>query len=66
MTAKKTDSDRTRPRPPRDLVEFHQRWREFRPFAQAAAAGAPLGADEREVVRWLIELADRIGDKDIQ
>jgi hypothetical protein len=50
---------------PRDLVEFHLRWREFRSLAIVTGERAELPEDEREVIRWLVMLADRIGQRDI-
>ncbi len=51
--------------PPRDLVDFHLRWREFRPKAEEAARHFSPGSDARETITWLINLADRIGARDI-
>jgi hypothetical protein len=50
---------------PRDLADFHLRWPEFRMLAAAVAARGELSGAEREVVRWLIQLADRIGPRDL-
>jgi hypothetical protein len=50
---------------PRDLADFHGRWPEFRMLATAVATRGELGRNEREVVRWLIELADRVGPRDL-
>jgi hypothetical protein len=52
--------------PPRDLIEFYRRWSEFRPFATRLASRSELSASEREVLGWLILLADRISDHDLQ
>ena len=50
---------------PQDLVEFHLRWREFRPLAVGICKRNELSEDERETVRWLVLMADRIGRKDV-
>jgi hypothetical protein len=50
---------------PRDVVDFYLRWPEFRAIAAATAEHEDLGPYEREVVRWLIRLADRIGHQDL-
>lgn len=48
-----------------DLIEFHLRWLEFRPVAVALCGQTQLSKDEREVVRWLVVMADRIGRRDV-
>jgi hypothetical protein len=50
---------------PQDLIEFHLRWREFRPIALAICANGALSPEEQDIVRWLVVMADRIGRKDI-
>jgi hypothetical protein len=49
----------------RDLIDFHLRWKEFRPAAQALLARPGLGGAESDCLYWLIALADRIGAEDI-
>jgi hypothetical protein len=49
----------------RDVADFHLRWAEFRPAAEAAAQSSALPADQREIVSWLIRLADRVGESDV-
>lgn len=52
----------------RDLMDFILHWRDFRSRAEAlleAGLPGPLGPDERAIVGWLIELADRVGVEDI-
>lgn len=49
----------------RDLPDFHLRWAEFRPAAQAASRCAALTEDQRKVLFWLILLADRVGESDV-
>lgn len=50
---------------PRDLIEFHLRWPEFRHLAVSLGDRPGLPETEREIVRWLIVLADRVGPKDL-
>lgn len=50
----------------RDVVDFHLRWREFRSIAIAAAGNTALKPDERGVIEWLVALADRVGERDVQ
>lgn len=49
----------------RDLADFHLRWSEFRGLAQAATESPGLPWDQRQVLTWLILLADRVGESDI-
>ncbi len=48
----------------RDLADFIMRWKDFRDDATALRIEI---ADERQrdVLQWLIELADRVGPRDI-
>ncbi|CAN7703285.1 hypothetical protein [Bosea sp. LjRoot237] len=55
-----------RPRAPKDVLDFHLRWRDFRRFAKTTANRPELPEEERAVLRWLIELADRIGARDLR
>jgi hypothetical protein len=62
------DGHGSRPRrkkPPRDLIDFYRRWSEFRETAIAVTRRTKLSSADRETVRWLILLADRIGEHDI-
>ena len=52
--------------PPRDLIEFYHRWSEYRPFVIRLARRSDLSASERELLGWLVLLADRIGKHDLQ
>jgi hypothetical protein len=52
--------------PPRDLIEFYQRWSEFRPLAAQIAKRSELSASEREVLGWLILLSDRVSEHDLK
>lgn len=51
--------------PPRDLADFHLRWPEFRPLVVAIAERQDLSGPEREVVRWLLRLGDKVGPQDL-
>ena len=52
--------------PVRDLIDFYRRWPEFRPHAMLLTDRPDLPPVERETVRWLILLADRISERDVQ
>lgn len=53
------------PANPRDMIEFHLRWPEFRHLAISLENRPDLPENEREILRWLVALADRIGPKDL-
>ena len=53
------------PAPPRDLVDFHFRWDEFRDIAKKAAENENLTSNEADTLHWLIMLADRVREQDI-
>ncbi len=53
------------PAPPRDLVDFHLRWQEFRPLMMALQAREELSPEEAATLGWLIALSDRISAHDI-
>lgn len=50
---------------PRDLVDFHLRWAEFRPLMLRLQARGALSPDEASTLAWLIALSDRVGAQDI-
>lgn len=50
----------------RDVADFHLRWQEFRATAARVAGRAVLTPDERWVIGWLIALADRVGESDVE
>ena len=54
----------SRPVAARDLADFHFRWSEFRPHALAILQIDGLTPDQSETLAWMIELADRVGEKD--
>jgi len=49
----------------RDLIDFHLRWPQFRQIAVELAAREDLSDPQREIVRWLILLANRVGQQDM-
>lgn len=51
---------------PKDLIEFHLRWSEFRHLAISVRDRPDLTKAEQETICWLIILSDRIGQKDIE
>ena len=53
-------------RHPSDLIDFYRRWPEFRAPAVVMAERHDLSPIERATVKWLIVLADRIGDHDLK
>ena len=52
--------------PALDLIDFYRRWPEFRPHAMLLPERSDLSPLERETVRWLILLADRVSERDVQ
>ena len=53
------------PAPPRDLVDFHLRWAEYRPLMVALQGKEGLGAQQANTLGWLIALSDRVSALDI-
>ncbi len=53
------------PVPPHDLVDFHLRWPEFRFIAARLAERDGIAPIDREVISWLLRLADRVGPRDL-
>lgn len=53
------------PIPPRDLIDFHLRWQEFRPIAKRIFELEELDAAARDTLMWLIALADRVNSADV-
>ena len=71
MAASKKDSEqgqseRGEPATPRDLIDFYQRWADFRPTIDALANHSGLSVSERQIVHWLMQLADRVSEHDVQ
>ncbi|MGL4237809.1 hypothetical protein, partial [Tabrizicola sp.] len=53
------------PLPVRDVADFHLRWPEFRATALEIADLDTLSAAQKETLRWLVRLADRVGAGDL-
>jgi hypothetical protein len=51
---------------PRDLIDFYQRWSDFRPMAETLASHSGLSLTERQTVHWLLQLADRVSEHDLK
>ena len=60
-----TGQERGDPVPARDLIDFHLRWREFRPLAVRILDRDSLTRAEAETLRALVDLADRVRDNDL-
>jgi hypothetical protein len=60
-----TGQDRGDPPPARDLIDFHLRWREFRPLALQVLSRRGLSLAERDTLQALVDLADRVRDNDL-
>ena len=58
------NSDRKDPTPPRDLVDFHLRWAEFRPVIVELQGKDGLSAAQATTLGWLIALSDRVSAVD--
>jgi hypothetical protein len=58
-------SRRRRKKPPSDLIDFYQRWSEFRDIAVGVVKRSEISKAQRNAVHWLILLADRIAERDI-
>jgi hypothetical protein len=53
------------PEPPRDLVDFHLRWAEYRPLMVALQGQKGLSGGQASTLGWLIALSDRVSAQDI-
>jgi hypothetical protein len=53
------------PAPPRDVVDFHLRWAEYRPLMVALQMREGLLPEEANTLGWLIALSDRVSAQDI-
>ena len=51
--------------PPRDLVDFHLRWAEYRPLMIALQGQEGLSPQQAVTLGWLIALSDRVSALDI-
>jgi hypothetical protein len=52
--------------PVRDLVDFYFRWPEFRTVACRLQANRNLTPEERNALHWLVALADRVSEHDLE
>lgn len=59
------DPGSNRPAPPRDLVDFHLRWAEYRPAMVVLQSRQGLSPEEVNTLGWLIALSDRVSQQDI-
>lgn len=51
--------------PAQDLIEFHLRWKEFRPSVVKLCERVGRQNSEGETLHWLIAMADRVGPDDL-
>ena len=65
MSQHNTRSYQEEPPDFQDLIDFHLRWPQFRHIAADLAAREDLPESQRKIVRWLILLANRVGQKDM-
>lgn len=49
----------------KDLIDFFNRWQEFRGDAVVLMTNNTLNNNEKNIIHWLISLADRVSDDDI-
>jgi hypothetical protein len=71
MAASEQDSEQGQgeqgePAMPRDLIDFYQRWSDFRLTVTRLADRSDLSPLERQTITWLVLLVDRISDHDLQ
>lgn len=71
MAASEKDSEQGQseqggPPVPHDLIDFYQRWSDFRPVVAALANHSGLSVSERRTLHWLMQLADRVSEHDVQ
>ena len=57
-------SEKADPPPPRDLVDFHLRWAEYRPLMVALQGQEGLSPAQSTTLGWLIALSDRVSAVD--
>jgi len=50
---------------PSDLMDFHLRWRQFRNEASEVQKVENLSPEQQEIIGWLIAMADRISEADV-
>lgn len=49
-----------------DLVDFYRHWPEMRKQACALRDRGDFGDDDREVLKWMIRVVDRVGPSDLK
>lgn len=49
----------------RDLIDFYHQWPHLKNIAERIRDRKDLREDEKEVVEWLIVLADRVCEQDL-
>ena len=49
----------------RDLADFALQWRSLREIADRLSVRPEISEPEREITKWLIELADRVSETDL-
>lgn len=52
--------------PPKDLIDFHIRWPEFRPVAKSVLNKPELSLEQKQIIGWLIALSDRVRQEDFE
>lgn len=50
---------------PTDLMDFHLRWSQFRNEASEVQKIETLSSQQQEIIGWLIAMADRISEVDV-
>lgn len=51
----------------RDLSDFHTNWEQFKPvISDLLESNSLLNEQETSITRWLMILADRVGEADIK
>lgn len=53
------------PRSIEDLVDFYKHWPAMRDRANALVERPDMGRDEREILKWMIRVIDRVGPSDL-
>ena len=48
-----------------DLVDFYRLWPELRLHAKALGERTDIGAENQEVLKWMIRVIDRVGPSDL-
>ncbi|MGI9409713.1 MAG: hypothetical protein ACR2OV_06550 [Hyphomicrobiaceae bacterium] len=49
----------------RDLADFALQWRSLREIADHLSVRPEISEPEREITKWLIQLADRVSETDL-